>query len=215
MQRAPWISAVSLLTACSFSGGSPPPNEIDAYIASLPYLAVEAAAVAEGTPSAAAPEGDYSCTTQDLKETRQYDRIVAYAANSDAMYPGAIVGADSVMTGLFTQVVLPRAPATISVSLENLGGSKQAVIAAPSLSAYRDAVSSILDAEITGSTAANLYSEIEEVHSEKQLSMALGVQASWGLGVASLKSSFDFSNRNVMSRYVVRYTQTYYTVDLD
>ena len=45
--------------------------------------------------------------------------------------------------------------------------------------------------------------------------MALGIQASWGLGLASLKSSFDFSNKQVRSRYVVRYTQTYYTVDLD
>jgi thiol-activated cytolysin len=215
MQRATWISFVSLLTACSSAGGGPEANQIDAYIASLPYLPVEAPAVAEGTPSAAAPEGDYSCTTQNLKETRQYDRVVAYAANSDSMYPGAIIGADSVMTGLFTQMVLPRAPATISVSLENLGGSKQATVADPSLSSYRDALSSILDAEITGSTPANLYSEIEQVHSENQLNMALGVQASWGLGVASLKSSFDWSKQDVRSRYVVRYTQAYYTVDLD
>ena len=214
MQRAAWISFVSLLTACSSAGGEPA-NEIDAYIASLPYLPVEAPAVAEGTPSAAAPEGDYSCTTQNLKETRQYDRVVAYAANSDSMYPGAIIGADSVMTGLFTQMVLPRAAATISVSLENLGGSKQATVADPSLSSYRDALSSILDAEITGSTPANLYSEIEQVHSENQLNMALGVEASWGLGVASLKSSFDWSKQDVRSRYVVRYTQAYYTVDLD
>jgi thiol-activated cytolysin len=131
------------------------------------------------------------------------------------MYPGAIVSADSVLTGLFTQVVLPRAPATISVSLENLAGSKQAVVKNPSLSSYRDALSGILDAEITGSTPANLYSEIEQVHSEKQLNMALGVQASWGLGVASLKSSFDWSNQSTRSRYIVRYTQAYYTVDLD
>src|SRR4051812_42064820 len=204
MQRAPWISAVSLLTACSFSGGSPPPNEIDAYIASLPYLAVEAAAVAEGTPSAAAPEGDYSCSTQNLKETRQYDRIVAYAANSDSMYPGAIIGADSVLTGLFTQIVLPRAPETISVSLENLAGAKQATIETPSLSAYREAVASILDNEITGSTPANLYSEIEEVHSDQQLNLALGVQASWGLGVASLKTNFDWSKQETRSRYLVK-----------
>lgn len=214
MQRASWISAVSLLTACS-SAGDGPGNQIDAYIDSLPYLPVDAASVAEGAPSTAVPEGDYSCTMQNLKETRQYDRVVAYAANSDSMYPGAIIGADSVMTGLFTQIVLPRAPETISVSLENLGGSKQAVVADPSLSSYRDALSSILDAEITGSTPANLYSEIEQVHSENQLNIALGVQASWGLGIASLKSSFDWSNQDVRSRYVVRYTQAYYTVDLD
>lgn len=220
MQRATWIPLVSLLSACSSAEGEPPTDknefgQIDAYIASLPYLPVDAVAVVEGAPSAPAPEGDYACTTQTLKETRQYDRVVAYAANSDSMYPGAIISADSVITGLFTQMVLPRSPATISVSLENLGGTKQAAVADPSLSSYRDALSSILDAEITGSTPANLYSEIEEVHSENQLNMALGVQASWGLGVASLKSSFDWSNQNTRSRYVVRYMQAYYTVDLD
>lgn len=190
-------------------------GDIDAYIASLPYLPVSDPAVTEGTRSEEAREGDYQCTKQNLQETRQYDRIVAYAANSDSLYPGALVSADSVLTGLFTQVVLPRAPATISVSLENLGGGKTAVIEDPSLSSYRDALAGILDAEITGSTPANLYSEIEEVHSQQQLDMALNVQASWGLGVASLKTSFDFSNTQIRSRHLVRYTQAYYTVDLD
>jgi thiol-activated cytolysin len=223
MQRASLAPFLSLMVACSSAAPGPDTDmaasddrsKIDEYLASLPYLPVEATGVNEGAPSAEQRDGDYSCTTQNLKETRQYDRVVAYAANSDAMFPGAIIGADSVVNGLFTQVVLPRAPATISVSLENLGGSKQAIVKAPSLSAYRDALSSILEAEITGSTPANLYSEIEQVHSEKQLNMALGVQASWSLGIASLKSSFDFSRQNVMSRYVVRYTQAYYTVDLD
>ncbi|HEX4423414.1 MAG TPA: thiol-activated cytolysin family protein [Kofleriaceae bacterium] len=190
-------------------------NPIDDYIEGLPYLAVADAALTPGMPSDAATDGDYSCTTQQVTETQQYDRVVAYAANSDSMYPGAIVSADSVLTGLFTQIELPRAPETISVSLENLAGSKQAMVADASLSGYRDALSSILDAEITGSTAANLSSEIDQVHSENQLNMALGVQASWGLGIASLKTSFDWSNQDIRSRYVVRYTQAYYTVDLD
>ncbi len=209
--------ATLLAGACSTEISEPLPEsgDIDAYIESLPYLPVAAAEVEEGQLSAEAREGDYSCTRQNLKETRQFDRIVAYAANSDSMYPGSIVSADSVLTGLFTQIVVPRAPATISVSLENLAGGKTAVIENPSLSAYRDAVASILDSEITGSTPANLYSEIEEVHTKEQLDMALGVQASWGLGVASLKTSFDFSKQETRSRYVVKYTQAYYTVDLD
>ncbi|MGE3547462.1 MAG: thiol-activated cytolysin family protein, partial [Kofleriaceae bacterium] len=110
---------------------------------------------------------------------------------------------------------LPRQPMTISVSLENLGGAKSAVVNNPSLSSYRDALSSILDSQITGSTPANLFSEIEEVHSDEQLNMALGVQASWGLGIASLKSTFDWNKKDIRSRYVVRYTQGYYTVDVD
>jgi len=222
MQRALSFSLAALV-ACSFSSEPAPesptppqnPSQIDDYLRSLPYLPVDAPAISEDARSVERREGDYACSTQNLKETRQYDRIVAYAANSDALYPGAIVSADSVVSGLFTQVVLPRAPATISVSLENLGGTKHAVVANPSLSSYRDAVASILDAEITGSTPANLYSEIEEVHSENQLNMALGIRASWGLGIASLRSSFDWSKQDVRSRYVVRYTQAYYTVDLD
>lgn len=214
--RFSWLPVASLLVgACTTEIVAPATDDIDGYIASLPYLPVADAEVAEGTRSAEAREGDYSCTTQNLQETRQYDRIVAYAANSDSLYPGALVSADSVLTGLFTQIVMPRAPATISVSLENLAGKKTATLKEPSLSSYRDAVARILDTEITGNTPANLYSEIEEVHTEEQLNMALGVQASWGLGVASLKTSFDWSSQETRSRYVVRYTQAYYTVDLD
>jgi thiol-activated cytolysin len=215
--RVPWLCFTSLLIGCATEIGidSAQKDDIDAYIAALPYLPVEPAQVTQGATSQAQRDGDYQCVTENLKETRQYDRIVAYAANSDSLWAGALVGADSVLSGLFTQMVLPRQPVTISVSLENLGGTKQATIADPSLSSYREALSGILDAEITGSTAANLYSEIEEVHSQQQLDMALGVQASWGLGVASLKSSFNFSNEQTRSRYLVKYTQAYYTVDLD
>lgn len=217
--RSTWLRLGTLATlltgACTTELVEPEGQSIDAYIQALPYLPVENPQVEEGALSAEAREGDYSCTRQNLKETRQFDRIVAYAANSDSMYPGAIVSADSVLTGLFTQIVLPRAPATISVSLENLAGGKTAVIEDPSLSSYRDALASILDTQITGSTPANIFSEIEEVHSEEQLNIALGVQASWGLGVASLKASFDWSKQETRSRYIVRYTQGYYTVDLD
>jgi thiol-activated cytolysin len=217
--RASWLTVLGLVTACSSAqpepAHTPAQIKIDQYIASLPYLPVEPAGVDDGSPSTPQADGDYSCTTQNVKETQQYDRVVAYAANSDSLYPGALLTADSVLTGLFTQVVLPRAPQTISVSLENLGGTKQAQVKDPSLSSYRDALSGILNAEVTGSTAANIYSEIEQVHSENQLSMALGIQASWSLGIASLRSSFNFSDQNTRSRYVVRYTQAYYTVDLD
>ncbi|MDQ3369907.1 MAG: thiol-activated cytolysin family protein [Myxococcota bacterium] len=215
MKSLRWLSSIALLTGCTTEVVEPQGSMIDEYITALPYLPVAPAQVDQGQRTAEAREGDYQCSTQNLQETRQYDRIVAYAANSDSLYPGALVSADSVLTGLFTQTVLPRAPATISVSLENLGGGKSAVIAEPSLSAYRNALAGILDAEITGSTPANLYSEIEEVHSDSQLNMALGVQASWGLGLASLKASFNFGKQEIRSRYVVRYTQAYYTVDLD
>jgi hypothetical protein len=62
MQRAPWIPVVSLGTACSTAQPAPAGTQIDDYISSLPYLAVDAPSVDEGMASAAAPEGDYACT---------------------------------------------------------------------------------------------------------------------------------------------------------
>ena len=57
--------------------------------------------------------------------------------------------------------------------------------------------------------------EIEEVHSDKQLALALGADVSWLGSAATISSSFDWSQTNTKSRYLVRYTQAYYTVDVD
>jgi len=193
----------------------PQGGAIDQYIEGLPLLPVDPPAVVQGTVSAQTTDGDYQCSTQNLQETRDYDQIVAFAANSDSLWPGALVSADSVLTGLFTQIVMPRTAGTISVSLQNIDGTKKATVANPSLATYRDALSGILDTDITGSTPANISSEIEQVHSQEQLNIALGVKASWGLGVANLKTSFNFSDSQTRSRYLVKYMQTYYTVDFD
>jgi thiol-activated cytolysin len=189
--------------------------KIDAYIRSLAFLPADPPEVREGARGGPQRQGDYQCVAQDLSETRQYDRIVAYAANSDSLWPGAVVAGESIYSGLFTQVVLPRDPMTISVSLENLAGGKSATLAEPSLSQYRDALGSILNAEINGATPANIYSELEQVHSEEQLALALGAEVSWLGSSASIAASFNFSQRDVRSRYLVKYTQAYYTVDID
>ncbi|MEZ4400797.1 MAG: thiol-activated cytolysin family protein [Kofleriaceae bacterium] len=190
-------------------------NAIDAYIRGLAFLPADSPGIAEGPSSAPAREGDYQCVRQNLQETRQFDRIVAYAANSDSMWPGAIVAGESVYAGLFAQVGFERKPLTISIGLENLAGSKSAVLEHPSLSSYRNALAGILDSELDGATPANIYSEIEEVHSDEQLALALGAEVSWLGSAGRISASFDWSSQQTRSRYLVKYTQAYYTVDLD
>lgn len=191
------------------------PDAIDGYLRGLPYLPTTPPGVNQHAASGPQREGDYQCVTQNLTETRQFDRIVAYAANSDSLWPGAIVAGDSIYDGLFSQVGFDRRPLTISVSLENLTGHKSARLDQPSLSSYRDALANILDAEIDGATAANIYSEIEQVHSEEQLALAMGAEVSWLGSAGHVKASFDFQQQQTRSRYLVKYTQAYYTVDLD
>lgn len=206
------LAVVFLLGACSETPFDD--TKVDSYIRGL------------GTTSAPAPKhvvddefgefesGDYNCVTDKISETRRYDRVVALSANSESLWPGAIVRGDSIDNGLFTQIPFDRKPMSFSVSLSNLDGDKSVTLYSPKLSTYRDAVDELMNQTVKGDTPANLYAEIEKVHSQEQLGLALGLNVSW-LGGSSVKSSFDFSREEIHSRYLVKYTQTYFTVDAD
>lgn len=212
------LSIGSLFTALIFAGcvqASDDTTEIDDYVRSLNKLETSPSQVEAGQRSAEERLGDYSCTRQDYTETRQYDRIVAYSANSDSMWPGAILHGNSVYDGLFAQAVFDRRPLDVSVSLENLAGGPSATMEGPDLSSFRDAISSILNTQVNGDTPANIFAEIEEVHSSEQLAIALGAGVSGGVAPFSISASFDFNDTDVKSRYVVKYVQAYYTVDVD
>ena len=50
---------------------------------------------------------------------------------------------------------------------------------------------------------------------EAGIALALGASVSWLGGVANISTSFDFNREEIKSRYIVKYTQGYYTVDVD
>lgn len=210
--------AIAVSVGACAGGGAPPTSQsslIDQYIRGLGYLPTNPAQVVEGATSNAVPSGDYVCRTEHVKETRDYDKLVAYGTNSEALWPGAIIRGDAVYSGLLSQIVLPRKPLRFSVSLENLGGGKAATMDDPSLSSFRDDVSQILSQAVTGATPADIYSDIEQVDSKDQLSLALGTSVS-GIGLpGDIAANFDFKSQNIHSRYVVKYVQAYYTVDAD
>ncbi len=217
---------LATLAACSSGGDddldpAPDPgdpveeSEIDQLVRSVPALPADPPSRTESEAGPTSRRGDYQCVTRTVTETQRHEDLVAFAANSEAMWPGAIIRGDSIASGLFTQIVRPRAPATISVSLENIDGARSAVMEAPTLSAFREALAGILSQDVTGSTPADIYSEIESVHSEDQLSMALGASVSVTGLPGQLAASFDFSDQEIKSRYLVKYVQAYYTVDID
>jgi thiol-activated cytolysin len=217
---------LAALAACSAAGdGDPDPapdpvdpaeeSQINQLVRGVPPLPADPPSRTESEAGPASRQGDYQCVTRAVTETQRHEDLVALGANSEAMWPGAMIRGDSIASGLFTQIVRPRAPATISVSLENIAGARSAVMEAPSLSAFREALAGILSQDVTGSTPANIYSEIESIHSEDQLAMALGASVSVTGLPGQLAASFDFSDQEIKSRYLVKYVQSYYTVDLD
>ena len=224
------VPLLGLLAACSYSapmGGddntpgddSPPTTDnekaIDELIAPIDPLAVEAARRVEGAPGAPVADGDYQCVATPIDEVRQYDQLLGQISVGDVLWPGSMLRGDSVYAGRLTPIAVGRAPLTFSVSLESLGGGQHsATMDAPSLSQFRDAIGKILAQELDGSTPARISAEVDEVSSEQQLAVALGASVEAPL-VATVKAGFDFNNQNIRSRFVVKFFQLYYTVDVD
>ena len=190
-------------------------HPIDQLIAGLGKLPLAEAMRMEGPPGASMPDGDYQCVKTPVKEVRQYDQLLGVLNVGDVLWPGSMLRGDSVYSGRLTPLVLARAPLKFSVSLESLGGgARSATLASPSLSSYRDAVGQILAQQVSGSTPARISAEIEEVASEEQLAVALGAAVSAPV-VASVKAGFHFNDTTARSRFVVKFFQLYYTVDVD
>jgi thiol-activated cytolysin len=195
-------------------GSSGDANAIDQYVLGLGTPILPPAETIEGQPGPVQSDGDYTCQHQELEETRHFHEIVAFAANSQTLYPGALVGGEQVLDGVLIPKPIERAPVRVSASLEGvLDGPVSATLEEPSLSAFRDAMAEILGANIIGQTPANIAFDMREVHSSEQLDLALGVSADWL--TADLGASFEFNSKEERSRVIVDFTQVYYTVDVD
>lgn len=162
------------------------------------------------------PERDGSsnneCVVEKHKMAPGFSEMILLDPTSDVIYPGAMLKGESIPTGEYIGINGGRAPITLSVSLENLNGKPSTVIENPSLDTVREGVKNLIQQGVTGSTAATVVFNTEEVYSEEHLSIALG--ASYTKGKNSVSGSFNFDSTSKKHRFVVKYLQVYYTIDL-
>jgi thiol-activated cytolysin len=155
----------------------------------------------------------YECSVQEFEVAAEFNEQLALNPTSDILWPGAIVDGATIETGEYMPIVTARQPVTISISLVNIAGDKSKTVENPKLSTMREAIGEILAQDVTGATDARVTFEIEDVYSESQLDIALGV--TYKSGLASVKNQFDFSKTDILSRTVVKFMQVYYTIDVD
>jgi len=161
-----------------------------------------------------AQEGDRFCTYDRFAETAHFSEFVAFQPDSAALWPGSIVQGGDAQNGFFTPVGVARAPLTFSMSLENLSSTPVARMDNPSLSEFREQRNKILAAGVTGSTPAAIDFEVTEIHSDSQISLALGASVMWP-GGANVTAGFNFDSSDKQTKILVNYTQAYYTIDID
>ena len=152
------------------------------------------------------------CVVNKYKMAPGFSEMILLDPTSDVIYPGAMLKGESIPTGEYIGINGGRAPITLSVSLDNLNGKPSTIIENPSLDTVRKGVKDLLQQGVTGSTAAKVNFTTEEVYSEEHLSVALG--ASYSKGKNTISGSFNFSSTEKKYRYVIKFLQVYYTIDL-
>lgn len=168
-----------------------------------------------GTTSPAQDQADptLECYYTNYKVAPGFDEMLALDPTTDVIYPGAMLLGESIPTGEYIPITADRTPITLSISLQNLSGSPVVVIEDPKLSTVRAGVKSILDQEVTSATPAKLSFEISEVYSEQHLKVALG--ANYRSAGNSVSAAFNFSQSTYSNKFLIKYIQTYYTIDMD
>ena len=170
--------------------------------------------VEEKTPEVS---GDYSCTTVKYKATAEYNENILLYPGADVFFPGSMLKGESIESGGYIPIGIDnRSDMTMSVSLPNIQGKVSAEFT-PSLSDTRQKITEILNQEIKGSTPARVNFIIESVYNKEQLNLAIGAgfQYSGGITNVDISSQFNFTETTTKSRFLVKYIQEYYSVDVN
>lgn len=161
---------------------------------------------------------DFSCKNVKYKASAEYSENIILNSSTDVFFPGSIIKGESIENGKYIQLAVGnRSPVTISTSLRGIGGSVAKTVE-PTLSATRQAVADILKQKSAGATPAQISFTIEEIFSKNQVNLAIGAgynQDGGASKAAEITGSFDFTKTNVKSRFLIKFVQTYYTIDVN
>jgi len=165
------------------------------------------------------PNGETRYVNVKHDDTLINTEITHVGLNDPVIFPGALIKGDKVNVFVYPPITLTRAPIKISVSAEgslNAGSSVTQTISNPqALSNSRQAISDLLKSAIGPNTvlAARAEFETEQVFSDEQMAISVGLDINYGAG--SLKTSFNWDKSKKLNHYVATYKQVYFTVDID
>lgn len=189
-------------------------EEINAYIRGLGELPEVIEDTVENTPPTVLPDGDYECTSQNLTETRSISEVSILQDGTTTLFPGAILRGDSLAGNGFTETAFERKPMTYSLSIQDgTTAPRDATMQDPTLSEFRNTIGGILAAANLTNVPVSAVANVEEVRSEKELEIALGVSVD--APKVDVKALFNFDNQSLRSHYLVTVDMRFFTADVN
>ncbi len=152
------------------------------------------------------------CTTKTLSVLDGNGQFPLFNTNADVIYPGSLLQGKTLANATPSPIVVERAGGTISYNLTNGNLSSTFSVDRVSKSSIQDAMNNII-ANSGEEVPANFQLEIQEVQSESQLAVELGLNVS--TFTTKVKSNMSFSTDRAYNRFLVKLSQEYYTMSFD
>ncbi|MEO9873031.1 thiol-activated cytolysin family protein [Ekhidna sp.] len=162
-------------------------------------------------------ENGFRYTYEKHDVTDNIESIVYLGLNDDIIWPGSIVKGERAHDFIYEPILLDRAPLTLSISLESssTGEGITQEVQSPKLSTVRQGISDLIKKAVTSETKvpAKVDFKYERMYSQSQMDVFVGADVSYGAG--SLNTKFDWKSSSEKTRVVAKYTQIYYSIDID
>lgn len=152
------------------------------------------------------------CTTSRVSVLDGNGQFPLFNTNADVIYPGNLLQGKSLSNATPSPIVVERAGGTISYDLNNGNLSSTFTVDRVSKSSIQNAMNNII-ANSGDVVPANFQLEIQEVQSENQLALELGLNVN--TFTTKVKSNMSFSTDRSYNRFLVKLTQSYYTMSFD
>ena len=162
--------------------------------------------------------GSYRTVTEVHDDSNNIQDITNLGLNDAVIYPGAIVKGDQIYTYVYNPITVPRAPVTLSISL--LGDPDRPTVSEvvnnpAQLSSVRQGISNLVNRMLAGEATApaQVQWDYTRVYDKSQMSMFVNADIEYGLG--NVDTAFDWNTGSERTRILAKYTQIYYSVDMD
>lgn len=184
------------------------------------YEKVEPADVVTGSSSAEETKGDgsvWSCVTESRSVVDAPQDYATFNPNAEVLYPGSMLQGKTLTAATPEPIVVHRAGGTFVINLLNGSSSvsqtvdevKQSTV----VQAINDIIASNTASQDGGIMPARFTYTSTEVQSHEQLALSLRVDVN--TLTTDFRSQLSFSSDREYNRFLVRLTQSFYTVSFD
>ena len=158
-------------------------------------------------------ESVFQCTSYDHETTAVYDKIAWLAEESGPVKPGVVLQGRAFRTGQLLPVPVKRTPVKLSINLAVPNATR--TIDAPDTASLQDAISKFqVEADALPDVPGNIQYNVEEVTTKEQISLSLGVHASYSGLLASARLDANISHDSGLTQHTVvaKLVQPVYTI---